>query len=39
MTFHEAHVLLINTLARIFGGPALVAGSFFLDWWVFADLR
>jgi hypothetical protein len=30
MTFHEAHVLLVNSLARIFGGLALVAGSFFL---------
>jgi hypothetical protein len=30
MTFHETHVLLVNTLARIFGGLALVAGSFFL---------
>jgi uncharacterized membrane protein HdeD (DUF308 family) len=30
MTFREAHVLLINTLARLFGGLALVAGSFFL---------
>ena len=30
MTFYEAHVLLINILARLFGGLALVAGSFFL---------
>jgi hypothetical protein len=30
MTFYEAHVLVMNTLARLFGGLALVAGSFFL---------
>jgi hypothetical protein len=30
MTFYEVHVLVINTLARLFGGLALVAGSFFL---------
>jgi amino acid permease len=30
MTFYEAHVLVMNTLARLFGGLALVARSFFL---------
>jgi uncharacterized membrane protein HdeD (DUF308 family) len=30
MTIYEVHVLVINTLARLFGGLALVAGSFFL---------
>jgi hypothetical protein len=30
MTFYEFHVLVINTLARLFGGLALAAGSFFL---------
>jgi uncharacterized membrane protein HdeD (DUF308 family) len=30
MTFYEIHVLVITTLTRLFGGLALVAGSFFL---------
>jgi uncharacterized membrane protein HdeD (DUF308 family) len=30
MTFYGAHVLVINTFARLFGGLALLAGSFFL---------
>lgn len=30
MTFRQAHVFLLNTLARIFDGLAVVAGSFFL---------